>query len=61
MTTITLFCVRATRLFRSYDGDMVVSMTERYFLSEADAITFGTAYSKGSKGCTYSVTSFDVE
>jgi len=57
---ITLYRVRATYLFPGYDGDMCTGITERYFMSEMDAIAYGVRVSKGSKGCTYSVTPFEV-
>lgn len=60
MSTITLFRVRATYLFKGYDGDMCTGIRERYFTNEGEAIAFGIAVSKGSKGCTYSVTPFTV-
>ena len=59
-STITLFRVRATYLFKSYDGDMSCGVREKYFLNEQEAIAYGIRVSKGSKGCTYSVTSFEV-
>ena len=56
MDTITLYRVRATYLFKGYAGDMCTGISERYFTSEQDAIAYGIRVSKGSRGCTYSVT-----